>query len=260
MELPPEDLAVDADVNRLAQVFANLLNNASKYTPEGGRISISAARDGGQAVIRVRDTGIGIDPDLLPSIFDLFVQADRSLDRSQGGLGIGLTLVRRIMELHAGRVSASSGGPGKGSEFVVSLPEAVSGDARLPPRVAASPSGVPSRRILVVEDNADSADGLATLLRLDGHVVRTEHDGPSAVAAAGDFRPDVILLDIGLPGMSGYEVARALRRDPGVAGAMLVAVTGYGQEEDRARSRAAGFDHHLVKPLRPEAIARLLRA
>jgi signal transduction histidine kinase len=260
VEFPPEDLAVDADVNRLAQVFANLLNNASKYTPEGGKIAILAARDSGQAVIRVRDTGIGIDPDLLPSIFDLFVQADRSLDRSQGGLGIGLTLVRRIMELHDGHVAASSGGAGKGSEFVVSLPEAAEGAAFLPPRAAASPTGVPSRRILVVEDNADSADGLAALLLLDGHVVRTENDGPSAVAAAGEFRPDVILLDIGLPGMSGYEVARALRSDPRVATALLVAVTGYGQDEDRARSSDAGFDHHLVKPLRPEAIARLLRA
>jgi len=260
VERPPEDLAVDADVNRISQVFANLLNNASKYTPEGGTIAFSAARERGQAVIRVRDTGIGIDPDLLPSIFDIFVQADHSLDRSQGGLGIGLTLVRRIMELHGGQVAAFSEGAGKGSEFVVSLPEAGAGAAPLSPRADAATPRPSSRRILLVEDNADSAEGLAALLRLDGHVVRTENDGPSAVAAAGEFRPDVILLDIGLPGMNGYDVARAVRRDPRVAGAMLIAVTGYGQEDDRARSREAGFDHHLVKPLRPEAIEHLLHA
>ena len=260
VEFPAEDLVVEADANRLAQVLANLLNNASKYTPEGGKITLTASLEGGNAVIRVRDTGIGIEPDLLPVIFDLFVQADRTLDRSQGGLGVGLTLVRRLVELHDGRVVARSRGAGQGSEFEVSLPFAPNSQAAAVPPDSAGSERIRPRRILIVEDNADSARGLEALLSLDGHTVRVERDGASAIAAADAFRPEVILLDIGLPGMDGYAVARALRTNPRLAGTKLVAVTGYGQQEDRERSRQAGFDDHLVKPLRPEAVARLLRA
>jgi signal transduction histidine kinase/CheY-like chemotaxis protein len=246
--LPPAPVWLEADPARLAQVVANLLNNAAKYTDERGRIVLSAAREGGEAVVRVRDTGVGIPAEMLPRVFDLFAQADRTLDRAQGGLGIGLTLVRRLVEMHGGTVEAHTEGPGKGSEFVVRLP-ALAG----PPRGRPSGGGeivaaATSRRVLVVDDNADSAEGLAVLLRLRGYEVRTAGDGESALAEAAAFRPGVVLLDLGLPGPDGYEVARRLRREPSAAGAVLVALTGYGQEEDRRHSREAGFDHHLVKP------------
>ena len=246
---PPGPARVPGDPTRLEQVLTNLLNNAAKYTEPGGRIHLSAEVAPGAATIRVRDTGIGIPAETLPRIFDLFAQDDRSLVRSQGGLGIGLTLVRSLVELHGGTVHAASAGPGKGSEFVVRLP-APPGDPAAPGRAPAeSAPGRPHRRILVVDDHADSARTLARVLELWGHEVRVAHSGPDGIAEAAARPPDLILLDIGLPGMDGYEVARRLRALAAPASMALVALTGYGQDEDRRRARDAGFDHHLVKPV-----------
>jgi signal transduction histidine kinase/DNA-binding response OmpR family regulator len=254
--LPSEPVQLHADPARLAQVLANLLNNAAKYTPEGGRVTLTAERDGGDMVFRVRDTGMGIPAEMLTSIFDLFTQVERALDRAQGGLGIGLTLVRRLVEMHGGSVRASSEGADKGSEFVVRLP--VGGPAAANgsvPHQGRPPSALASsHRILLVDDNVDGAASLAMLLRELGHEVEVAHDGAAALEAVGDFEPEVVLLDIGLPGMDGYEVARRLRRQPGLKDLPLVALTGYGQEEDRRRSREAGFDLHLVKPLDLDAL------
>jgi PAS domain S-box-containing protein len=258
ISLPPGPLRVEADPTRLEQVLTNLLNNAAKYTDPGGRVWLTAERDGAEVVLRVRDTGIGIAPEMLPKVFELFVQAERRLDRSQGGIGIGLTLVKKLVELHGGRVEASSGGPGRGSEFVVRLPAAdrpVAGEGE-PARAEAAP--LPRRRVLVVDDSPDAADSLALLLGLAGQDVRTAYDGPSALAQAQEFRPEVVFLDIGMPGMDGYEVGQRLRRRPELQGVVLVAVTGWGQEEDRRRSQEAGFQHHLVKPVEPHALDELL--
>ena len=260
---PPEPIPLEADAARLEQVLANLLNNAAKYTEPGGRIVLEAGREGGEAFVRVRDTGIGIAPELLPRVFDLFTQAERSLDRSQGGLGIGLTLVRRLVELHDGSVAVSSDGVGRGSEFVVRFPAAppADGDARNGdhPKAQAEPvKGAAPRRVLVVDDNVDGARLLARLLRSRGHHAELAHDGPAALAAAAAHAPDVVLLDIGLPGMDGFEVARRLREREGPNRALLVATTGYGREDDLRRSREAGFDHHMVKPLDPQALNDLL--
>jgi PAS domain S-box-containing protein len=268
VSLPSEPVRLEGDLTRLVQVVSNLLNNAAKYTDEGGLIEVEARREtsangaGEEAVVRVRDTGMGLPADLLPHVFDLFTQADRSLDRSQGGLGIGLTLVRQLVEMHGGRVEARSDGPGRGSEFEVRLP------ALAPAAPAGSPASGPDGgdaaprgvKILVVEDNIDSAESLALLLEFEGHEVRMVHDGPAALAAARDFRPAVILCDIGLPGMNGYEVAERLRAEPEFKDTRLIALTGYGQEEDRRRALAAGFDHHLTKPVEPDALAALLAA
>jgi CheY-like chemotaxis protein len=239
----------------------NLLNNAAKYTDPDGRIDLTAVRVGAEAVVVVRDGGVGIAPELLPHIFDLFTQEGRSLSRSQGGLGIGLTLVKNLVEMHGGSVTARSEGLGRGSEFVVRLPApAVTTPARPPEDRSASGPGYPRRRILVVDDNVDSAKSLARLLaRLYGQEVRVAHDGPEALSIADEFRPEVVLLDIGLPGMDGNEVARRLRVRPEFEGVLIVALTGWGQESDVERSRAAGFDHHLVKPASPEAILELLK-
>jgi two-component system CheB/CheR fusion protein len=261
VSLTPGPLRVRGDPTRLDQVVTNLLNNAAKYTDPGGRIRVSAGREGGAVVLRVRDTGIGIDPEMLPKIFDLFVQAERRLDRSQGGVGIGLTLVRRLVELHGGTVDAQSAGPGRGSEFVVRLPAAPEGEAGARAGAAGADAASPralSRRVLVVDDNVDAADSIALLLRLGGHEVRVAHDGPTALLIARAFRPQVVFLDIGMPGMDGYEVARRLRREPGPQPALLVALTGWGHDEDRRRSQEAGFDHHLVKPVDPAALVQLL--
>jgi signal transduction histidine kinase/DNA-binding response OmpR family regulator len=264
--LPPGPLRVDGDAVRLAQVVANLLHNAAKYTPDGGLIRLSAGREGDAAVLRVRDTGMGIPAEMLGSVFELFTQVDHSLDRSQGGLGIGLTLVRQLVELHAGKVEAHSDGPGRGSEFVVRLPllQSQISDFKLKTQKANGSAGPaphalsPSRRVLVVDDNQDAAESLGLLLEVSGHEVRVCHDGAAALRAAEEYRPEAVLLDIGLPGMDGYEVARRLRACPATRGALLVALTGYGQAEDQRRAREAGFDHHLIKPADVEALAGLL--
>jgi signal transduction histidine kinase/CheY-like chemotaxis protein len=263
LSLPPDSLPLEADPTRLEQVFANLLNNAAKYTQPGGRIWLNAERSGQEVVVVVRDTGVGITADLLPRIFDLFTQAERSLDRAQGGLGIGLTLVRQLVEMHGGSVTAASVGAGHGSEFTVRLPlkspQPRKSDPALP--VVGLPDG-PSRtaacKVLVVDDNTDAVQSLALLLRMWGHEVRVAHDGPTALALAAEFQPEAVLLDIGLPGMDGYEVARRLRQHPGTAQVLLVAITGYGQEDDRLHSQAAGFDQHLIKPVDPNTLRPLL--
>ena len=253
---------VDGDQARLVQAIGNLLDNAIKYSDEGGRIVIAAHRDGGDATIAVRDTGAGIPAALLPRVFDLFTQADRSLERRQGGLGLGLTLVRRLVEMHGGTVHVSSDGPGLGSEFTIRLPgvDAAEGavESAWPLPTAASDSTAAARRILVVDDQRDSTDSLAMFLRLRGHEVRTAHDGPSALEEVTRRPPEVVFLDLGLPGMSGYDVARQLRAQPQTRDLRLVALTGYGTEADRARSRAAGFDVHLAKPVDPQALDALL--
>ncbi|MDB5310551.1 MAG: luxQ 2 [Gemmataceae bacterium] len=257
--LPPDPVWVNGDPARLAQVITNLLNNAAKYTERGGHIRLSLGRDDGSAVVRVRDTGIGIPPDMLGAVFDLFTQVDRSLDRSQGGLGIGLTLVHRLVTMHAGTVTAHSDGPGQGSEFVIQLPAVPAPVGR--PGMADGPvcrTSPTSLSILLVDDNVDGAESLAALLRLVGHDVRLAHDGPVAVDAAVGFRPDTVILDIGLPGMNGYDVARRLRATPETAAAVLIAVTGYGRDEDRRQAHEAGFDHHLVKPVEFVTLRQLL--
>jgi PAS domain S-box-containing protein len=246
--LPREPVRVSADLTRLVQVLTNLLNNAAKYTPEGGVIHVSAAAAGDLALVRVRDTGIGLAPDLLPRVFDLFIQGDRGLDRSEGGLGIGLTLVDRLVRLHGGTVSASSPGPGKGSEFVVRLPLAHSaaGEAPVAGAEARTHHG---RRVLVVDDNLDSAESMCLLLELWGHRARVARNADEALTRALEMRPDLVLLDIGLPGIDGFEVARLMRSRPELAHTTLVAMTGYGHDDDRQRSREAGFASHLVKPV-----------
>ncbi len=262
--LPPHPVWLHADAARLEQVIVNLLTNAAKYTDDGGRIALILQQQGEVAVLRVRDTGIGISAELLPDIFDLFTQAERSLDRSQGGLGIGLCLVQRLVELHGGTVSATSV-LGQGSEFTVTLPALAEGIA-----MAAVPSpvlsvGVPLRagtgcRVLIVDDNLDAAEMLATLLNLSGHEVRMAFDGPAGLQAAREYPPDVILLDIGLPGLTGIEVAERIRSEPAFSQTVLVAMTGYGQEADRKRSREAGFDHHLTKPADFTELEKILAA
>lgn len=257
--LPTEPLMIDGDIVRLGQVVANLLNNAAKYTPVQGHIWLTAGRQGEDATISVRDDGIGIARDMLPKVFDLFTQADSSLDRSQGGLGIGLTLVRSIVELHGGRVQVESAGTGRGSEFTVQLPASASGP---PPQAAGRPAApttaAPTCRVLVVDDNHDAADSLAMLLRLAGHDVRTAYNGSAALELSASFGPEAVVLDIGLPGMNGYELARRFRTY--AAPPLLIALTGYGQEEHRQRAEEAGFDHHLVKPPDLERLQRILRA
>ncbi len=263
VSLPPESLPLEADPVRLSQVVGNLLTNAAKYTEAGGRIRLTAQREGGEVVLRVRDTGIGIAPDMLPKVFDLFVQVDHSATRSQGGMGIGLTLVKNLVEMHHGTVEARSDGLGKGSEFVVRLPLSAQGREEKGDQDNGGPSeSAPSsgHRLLVVDDNRDAADSLAMLLRLQGHEVRVAHDGPTALQMATDYRPEMVFLDIGMPGMDGYEVARRLRSQPGLESVRLAALTGWGQEEDRRRSKEAGFDQHLVKPPEPQALDEVLAA
>lgn len=261
--LPPDPILLTIDPVRISQVVNNLLTNAAKYTEPGGRIWLSAERAGDEAVVRVRDTGVGISADMLPRVFDLFTQADTSASRSQGGLGIGLTLVRSLVELHGGCVDVSSGGPGQGSEFVVRLPICLpvqtGGE---PPAAPASEAVLPAarRRALVVDDNRDAANTLATLLRLQGHEVQVAYDGRAALEAVQNELPDCVFLDIGMPEMDGLEVARRIRSSHGGAAPTLVAVSGWGQEEDRRRTFEAGFDHHLIKPVHPDDVGRLLAA
>jgi len=258
VRLPPSPIWIDGDSTRLEQVVVNLLNNAAKYTDEGGHIWLSLQQEGNEAVLQVRDSGVGIAPELMPSIFDLFTQAERSLARSQGGLGIGLSLVQRLVEMHGGKVAASSV-VGQGSQFVVRLPVVLSVEPRpLPPPTENAMPTRPSLRVLVVDDNVDTATSLALLLRELGDDVRTAHDGPAALEVALDYRPDVALLDIGLPGLDGFEVAKRMRQQPILQDVVLVAMTGYGKESDRQRSQEAGFDHHLVKPIKFEKVQKIL--
>lgn len=259
VSLPPAPLWVAGDEARLIQVIVNLLNNAAKYMDPGGHITLAAQSANGQVVLRVKDRGMGIAPELLSGIFDLFNQGDRASNRAEGGLGIGLTLVRKLVELHGGSVVASSAGVGQGSEFTVRLP-AISPSQAAQPVAATAKASTRPLRILVVDDNVDSAESMAMLLRLQKHHVETAHSGPEAVEAALAAPPDVLLLDIGLPGMDGYEVARDLRAQPQTRAAVLVALTGYGQPQDRQRSAEAGFDHHLVKPVEPESLNGILAA
>jgi signal transduction histidine kinase len=252
VDVPRDGLRLMADPARLAQVVSNLLTNAAKYTPPGGRIQVTARAEGNEAVLRVVDTGIGIDPSMLPSIFDLFTQDRQALDRAQGGLGLGLAIVRNLVGLHGGTVAAGSAGIGRGSEFVVRLPRLAGEVAPAHPpsshseRPRAVSTGV---RVLVVDDNVDAAAMLAQALGAAGHVTMTAHDGPTALEAARAFKPDVALLDIGLPVMDGFELARKLRELPGLRATRLIAISGYGQDHDRRQSAAAGFDAHLVKPV-----------
>jgi len=263
LSLPPEPVPVEGDVTRLEQVLVNLLSNAAKYTEPGGQVSLSLRREEGQAVIRVRDTGMGIPRELLPRIFDMFTQGERSLDRSQGGLGVGLTLARRLAELHGGSLEAVSEGPGKGSEFIVRLPALVPelSSATLP-RLESSEARLTKKApsVLLVEDNVDAAAMLYELLQMIGYEAQVAHDGPSGLALAARSRPDVIVLDIGLPGMDGYEVCQQLRRDPRTSSSLIIALTGYGQESDRQRSKEAGFDQHLVKPVDIDELDRVIGA
>jgi PAS domain S-box-containing protein len=247
MQLPDEPLQLLADPVRMAQVFTNLLNNAAKYTPEGGTIWLAARREGDEAVVTIRDTGIGILPEMLPRIFEIFTQVDISHRRSQTGLGIGLTLVRSLVEMHGGTVSARSEGAGRGSEFTIRLPLALNQVRQEQPAAAARPP-VGDLSVLVVDDNRDAADSLGTLLRAMGARATVVHDGGAALERLETLHPDLVLLDLGMPGLDGYEVAQRIRQQPRNDDITLVALTGWGQEEDRRRSRAAGFDHHLIKP------------
>ena len=254
-----EPIWLHADSTRLEQVVVNLLNNAAKYTEEGGQIRLDLRQEGDEMVLSVTDTGVGIAPEVLPHVFDLFTQADRSLDRSQGGLGIGLSLVQRLVEMHRGTVVAHSAGQGRGSEFIVRLPVLLSQASQAPPSTT-KPADLPRRgcRILVVDDNEDSTDILSKLLGMSGHDVRTAYTGQAALEVATAQLPDVVLLDIGLPGINGYEVARRLRLLPRLAGVKLIAMTGYGQDSDRQLAREAGFDSHLTKPVDFKKVLELL--
>ncbi len=256
--IAPEPIRVDADPARLQQVLVNVLSNAAKYTEPGGRIDLTSERRDDEVAVRIRDTGIGIAPEVLPRIWDLFSQADRALDRAQGGLGIGLTVARRLVELHGGRIEAFSQGLGTGAEFVVMLPALPAARQEVRPRVPPEPILQRAARVLVVEDNRDAAESLSMLLELFGHRVRAVYDGVTALDAARANTPDVMLIDIGLPDMDGYEIAQRVRRDPDLRRVVLVALTGYGREEDQQQALAAGFDYHLVKPVNPDALHGLV--
>src|SRR5688572_18534629 len=263
VDVAEDGLEVEGDLTRLTQVLGNLLNNAAKYTDPGGKIRVSAHRLGTDVEIRVRDNGIGIPPELLPRLFQLFTQVDGAAHRAQGGLGIGLALVRQLIQMHGGSVTAYSQGPGQGSEFLIRLPlrlkqhrEASTGLDGM--QVAEEERGKRGHRILLADDNRDALDSLATLLQCDGHEVHTAADGAEALEVAAGCQPDIVLLDIGMPKLDGYEVARRIREQPWGKSAVLIALTGWGQDEDRRRSREVGFDSHLVKPLDPDALSLLL--
>lgn len=265
LDLPDEPLPVRGDRMRLSQALSNLLHNACKFTPPGGRVDVRAWRHGDRIEVAVRDSGQGIAREVLPHVFEVFSQADHSLDRARGGLGVGLAVVRGLVEMHGGEVSAASEGLGKGSEFTLLLPieegAPVAGVAAAAPQARDEPTGAEDahRRILVVEDNPDAAATMRDFLELSGHEVELASSGTDGVKAARDFHPEIVLCDLGLPGMDGFQVAAALRRDPDTASARLIAVTGYGREEDRRRSREAGFDLHLTKPVDPAQLRRVLQ-
>ncbi len=262
VELPEHELPVLADEARLVQVLQNLLHNAAKYTPAGGRIDVGARRDGATIVVAVKDNGMGMEPEMLSTAFELFRQGRQGSERADGGLGVGLTLVQRLVAMHGGTVEARSAGAGKGSEFLLRLP-AGSGEAPLAPREKEiEPPAPPKRvlRVLVVDDNQDAANALRLLLESDGHEVKLASDGVAGLALAREYKPEVLLLDIGLPRLSGYDIAASLRADPAMKETTIVAVTGYGQVHDRTRTAAVGFDHHLTKPVEFSALQQLLRA
>jgi signal transduction histidine kinase/CheY-like chemotaxis protein len=258
LSLPPEPITLDGDPVRLAQILANLLNNAAKYTDAGGHIFLTVKCDGGEAVISVRDTGSGIPPEMLPRVFDLFSQMDQGSDRAQGGLGIGLTLVKSLVELHGGSVEARSEWPNGGSEFVVRLPLGTGKCSGHPSQANIPPAVLASRRVLVVDDNQDAAESLGMLLKLLGAEVRVVFSGPEALRAVASEKPAVVLLDIGMPGMDGHEVAARIRELPDTRDVRLIALTGWGQEKDRQRSELAGFDYHMIKPADVDALQTLL--
>jgi CheY-like chemotaxis protein len=261
IELPAEPVYLYADPTRLSQVFSNLLNNAAKYTDHGGSVVLSAERDGDHVVVRVKDNGVGIAPEDLQRVFEMFTQVGRSIEQSRGGLGVGLALSQWLVRLHGGTIHALSDGVARGSEFRVRLPVvAVATRGREGSDTRQESSAVSGRRVLVVDDNRDFADSLAAVLRLAGNEVCVTYDGLEAVGAAGMWRPDIVLLDIGLPHLNGYDTARRIRDTLGKRTPLLVAITGWGQEEDRRRSRAAGFDHHLVKPIDPAELSSFLAA
>jgi CheY-like chemotaxis protein len=255
----PKPVYLDGDATRLAQIFANLLNNAAKYTPRGGSIRLSAERRGDEVVVSVKDDGIGFSPEIRPRLFEMFSQAAPALERSQGGLGIGLSLVKALTEMHGGNVDARSDGPGKGSEFLVRLP-VMAPDSTLAeahPAPGAGSGGGLRKRVLVVDDLKDAADSLAALLRVLGHEVHVAYDGEQGVATARRVKPEVVFLDIGMPKLNGYEACRMIRDDFG-HDIFVVALTGWGQDDDRRRSAAAGFDRHIVKPVEPQAVSDML--
>jgi CheY-like chemotaxis protein/two-component sensor histidine kinase len=257
--LPAQPLFLEADPIRLAQVFANLLNNAAKYTEHGGRIWLTTERQGSDVVVSVRDTGMGIPREMLSRVFEMFTQVDRTLERAQGGLGIGLTLVQRLTQMHGGTIEVQSAGTGQGSEFTVRLPLLIEAAPASPANGMAEHTPLPAKyRILVVDDSKDSAESMSLLLRLEGQDVQIASDGLEAVAAAERFRPDVVLLDIGLPRINGYEAARRIREQAWGQSMFLIAVTGWGQEDDRRRAKEAGFDQHLTKPVDPATVLELL--
>ena len=261
LEVSDKPIYLDGDLVRLAQVVSNLLNNAAKYTERGGRIWLTAAKEESNAVVSVRDTGMGITPEVLPRIFEMFTQAERAISGSPGGLGIGLTLVRRLVQMHGGTITVRSDGPGKGSEFIIALPmfdQLPAEVESVKPAREALPHKTAPARILVVDDNHDSADSLGLLLELVGNEVRVVHDGQTAVDVANEFKPRVVLLDIGLPTLNGYDAARKIREQPWGKQAVIIAVTGWGEDVDRQRSKQAGFDHHLVKPVDLDALTALL--
>jgi len=259
VSLPGNPIRLDADFTRLSQVLLNLLNNAAKYSEPNGNISVNAVQEGNDVIISVRDSGIGISSEHLPVIFDMFTQADQSLEKSRGGLGIGLSLVRRLVEMHGGTVEAKSAGAGSGSEFVVRIPARVELPTLVPSQLSKEESKESSSlRILVVDDNRDSVTTLTMLLRRLGHQTRAAFDGEEAVAAAREFHPQVVLLDIGLPKLNGYEVCRWIRAQNQTEVVTIIAQTGWGQEETRQKTRDAGFDYHMVKPLDPNALRKIL--
>jgi signal transduction histidine kinase len=258
VDVPDQPVGAEGDATRLAQLLGNLLQNSAKFTPRGGRVTLSLDVEDGWAVIRVRDTGAGIEPSLLGSVFEPFVQAERTLARSRGGLGLGLPLVKGLAELHGGSVRARSEGAGAGAEIEVRLPLVAATVAPAPEHAGADAAAAAGRRVLVVDDNVDAAESLCDVVAFLGHAVEAVHDGPSAIARVREHHPDVVLCDIGLPGMDGYAVAQAIRAEPDLADVRLVAVSGYAQPEDRARAHRAGFDAHLAKPADPAEIGRLL--
>jgi len=258
LDIPDTPLWVEGDLTRLAQVVSNLLNNAAKYTPHGGEIRLSVRRQDGQADIEVTDNGLGIEADMLPRVFDLFAQADSHLDRSQGGLGIGLALVSKLVEMHGGTSRAESAGPGKGSTFAISLPLVDEQGAAIGVPLQKSRRTVAPMKVLIVDDNVDSAQTSLWMLDLIGHKATVAHEGMSALEIAHDLQPDVVLLDIGMPGMDGYEVCRQLRQMPEMKNKTVIAQTGWGQESDRQKAFAAGFDHHITKPVSLDLLTQLL--